>query len=159
MTDKNYLFAANTLVQQLLSMIVLDTNKLKVVESDKVLNITLSHLTKVLGLLVNTSVTELDCTVFDSSSNSHNFNNFLLEHALKNCPQISKIELMNSGKLFNRKQNILPVAHFKKSWTDLKIIKSHDYICNEKALKLIQESIPNIEYVLHICLKNEFFHC
>jgi len=147
MTKINYLFAANTLVQQLLSMIILETNQL-IIDSDKMLNIPLSHLTKVLGLLVNTSVTELDCTVFDSSSDSHNFNNFLLEHALKNCPQISKIELMNSGKLFNRKQNILPVAHFKKSWSDLKIIKSHDYICNEKALKLIQQSFPNIESVI-----------
>jgi hypothetical protein len=142
-----YLFPANTLVQKLLSVTVLDTNQLNEDDSDEMLSIPLSHLTKVLGLLVNQSVTELDCTAF--LSKVHNFNSFLLEHALKNCPKISKISLMNSGKLFNKKQNILPVAHFKKSWSNLTIIISHDnYICNEKALKLIQESFPNIESVI-----------
>jgi hypothetical protein len=54
------------------------------------------HLIKVLGLLVNPSVIELDCTVFDGG-HSRKINNFLLRHSLKNCPNISKIKLKESN--------------------------------------------------------------
>jgi hypothetical protein len=80
-----YLFAANALVQQLLSVIASDEMLLNsFTETQSVQNL--------LSLLVNPSVTELNCAVLDSNTSYGNFNDFLLKHALKNCPKISKIE-------------------------------------------------------------------
>jgi hypothetical protein len=100
---------------------------------------------------VNPNVIELNCTVFDCSSDRRAFNNLLLKHALKNCPKIRKIELMNSSNSFklNKKRVSLPVQRLKRSWTDLVCIKSHNgFTCNEKTLKLILENFPNIESVI-----------
>jgi hypothetical protein len=109
-----------------------------------------AHLTKVLGLLVNPSVTELNCTAFDHNVTvSREVNNFLVKHALKNCPNITKIELRHEKPLVSRQnRDTLPVECFKASWNNLKSIKSHnDYICNDDTLKFIQENFPNIESV------------
>jgi hypothetical protein len=140
-----YLFAANALVQQLLSVIA----------SDEMLLISFTKaqsVQKLLGLLVNSSVTELDCSVLDSNPQAGNFSDFLLNHALKNCPKISKIELKNHYR-YNHEQ-MLPVERFKLSWNNLQSIKSFDYICNEKTLKLIQENFPNIESVFLFYLES-----
>jgi hypothetical protein len=133
------LLAANTLVQQLLSVIA----------SDKKLLIPFTEARSIkvlLGLLVNPSVTELDCAVLDSNPQAGNFSDFLLKHALKNCPKISKIELTNHYR-YNHEQ-MLPVERFKLSWNNLQSINSFDYMCNEKTVKLIQENFPNIESVI-----------
>jgi len=114
-------------------------------EDQEKMFIPLPLLTKVFGVLVNPSVTELNCIAFVRDSEQC-FNNFLLEHALENCPQIRKISLENNDKLFEKKHNNnLPVELFIKSWRNLTYIKAHTFICNEKALKLIQKSFPNIE--------------
>jgi len=138
------------LVQQLLSTIASGMGQCNVnMEADKML-IPLQYLTKVLGLLVNPSVTEINCTVLDSV-NSRKFNNFLLKHTLKNCPKISKIELMNKKAFMHLlgKRDILPVDLFKKSWSDLKSIRSrNDYLSTDDTLKFIQENFPNIESVI-----------
>jgi len=138
------MFAANPMVVRFLSMIAASNND----EADKML-IPFRHLTKVLGLLVNPSITELDCTAFDGSSGTRKINNFLLEHALKHCLKIRKIKLLNSNSFrMTSKRDQLPVKRFKSSWSNLTIIKSHnDYMCNEKTLKLIRENFPNIELV------------
>jgi hypothetical protein len=147
----NYLFAANTVVQQFLSLIASGTSQFNVnLDADQLI-IPLPHLTEVLSLLVNPSVTELDCTVFDSSSSNRKFNNFLVKHALQNCPNIRKIELRNQlCATFKPHQHrdTLPVECFKRSWNNLTSIKSRDdFICNEDTLKFIQENFPNIESV------------
>jgi hypothetical protein len=106
-------------------------------------------LTKVLSLLLNSSVTELDCTVFDSYY-SQNFSNFLFKHALSNCPKINKITLMDEKLLMldNRSHDILPVELFKGSWNNLRSIHSRQwYLCTDHTLKFIQENYPNIESV------------
>jgi hypothetical protein len=131
-------------VQQILSVIASD-EKLLILFTEA------RSIKKLLGLLVNPSVTELDCAVLDSNPQAGNFSDFLLKHALKNCPKISKIELINSSNSFklNKKRASLPVLRLKRSWTDLICIKSHNgYTCNEKTLKLILENFPKIESVI-----------
>jgi hypothetical protein len=135
---KNYL-AANAVVQQFLSMLALDKFDFKK-EVDKML-IPLAHLTKVLGLLVNPTVTEIHCASFVSIGGNRKFNNFLLKHALENCPKISNIEYLS-------KSNSCSVERLKKSWDNLKSIKSEDLICKEITLKLIKKKIPNLESVV-----------
>jgi hypothetical protein len=122
-------------VQQLLSVIA----------SDKKLLIPFTEaqlVQKLLGLLVNSSVTELNCAVLDNPR-AGNFSDFLLKHALKKCPKISKIELMN--RYYH--ERMLPVERFKLSWNNLKSIKSRGYFCNEDTFQLILENFPNIESV------------
>jgi hypothetical protein len=128
MTGELYLFTANTVVQHFLTMIASGTGTRNInMEADKML-IPLTHLKKVLALLVNPSVTEINCTLFDNiRANSQKFNNFLLKHSLENCPKISKIDFMNSkpSNKFDTKRNVLPIERFKKSWNDLKSIKTN----------------------------------
>jgi hypothetical protein len=118
-----------------------------------------AKLIRLLDLLVNPSVTELNCTVFDSSFfRSRKFNNFLLVHALKNCPKISKIEFRNkqfrSSDLVKKKIDKLPIKCFKNSWNNLTSIKCQkDFIVNDNTLKLILENFPNIESV---CSKDSY---
>jgi hypothetical protein len=131
-------------VQQILSTIASGIDIYDEEETDAKSLIPLTQLNKVLSLLVNPSVTELDCTVFDIifSDDNRKFNNLLLKHALKNCPKISKIVFFKSFDCYKE----LPVKHFKQSWNNLISIKT-DYVCNEDTLKLIKENFPNIESV------------
>jgi hypothetical protein len=138
-------------VQQILSVIASDEKLL--------IPFTKARSIKVLlGLLVNPSVTELDCAVLDSNPQAGNFSDFLLKHALKNCPKISKIELTNPNR-YNPEQ-MLPVECFILSWNNLQSINSFDYICDEKTVKLIQENFPNIESVILFYLESlaNFFY-
>jgi len=151
--DKHLFTANSVVVQQFLPMISSGMAQLNInKEVDKV-----PHLTKVLSLLLNPYVTELNCKLFNRiSSYSLLFNNFLLRHTLKNCPNISKIELSTHRERptpfrvnTELDQEILPVELFKKSWNNLKSIKSqNDYHCNEDTLKFILENFPNIESVI-----------
>jgi hypothetical protein len=118
-------------------------------EANKLL-IPMPQLTKVLSLLVNSSVTEINCSAFGKKSDemSRKFNHFLLKHTLKNCPKINKVKLLSKKPFFHLlgKLEILPVELFKKSWNDVKSIKSHtEYLCTDDTLKFIQENFPNIE--------------
>jgi hypothetical protein len=110
-----------------------------------------THLPEFLSLLLNPSVTELDCTAFDIYSGcSPKYNRFLLMHALENCPKISKIEFWktDSASWSPSSRQAVPVRFFKKSWNNLKSIKTQaDYLFNKKSLKFIQENFPNIESV------------
>jgi hypothetical protein len=146
------LFAANTLVQQILSVIASDKKLLIPFTEARSIKVLLS-------LLVNSSVTELNCAVLDRNTSYGNFNDFLLKHALKNCPKISKIELTNPYKVYNYdyvQEYMLPVESLKMSWNNLRSIKIVDYICNEKTLKLIQENYPNIESVILFTARGTF---
>jgi predicted lipase len=108
---------------------------------------------KVLSLLVNSSVTEINCRAFADNSTNKKIHNFLLQHTLKNCPKLSKIELRCERKLTSltfREPEFLPVERFKNSWADLKSIKSrNEYICSVDTLKYIQENFPSIESVIY----------
>jgi hypothetical protein len=111
-------------------------------------------LMRLLDLLVNPYVTELNCAVFNKIRliRTRKFNDFLLVHALKNCPKISRIEFGNKQSLsldmFRQKIDILAIECFKNSWNNLTSIKcQEDFIVDENALKLIQENFPNIELV------------
>jgi hypothetical protein len=149
--DSSYLFAANAVVQQFLSTIASGMGEfVKNFDADKML-IPLPHMAKVLTLLMNSCVTELDCTVFDHFTGVHKFNNLLLEHSLKNCPAMSKIKFKNKDS--TEFPDILPVEQFKKSWNDLKSLKSQDFICNEQTLEFIQENFPDIESVNNFIAK------
>jgi hypothetical protein len=106
-----------------------------------------------LSLLVNPSVIELNCAVLDSNTSYGTFNDFLLKHALKNCPKISKIKLTNRHYRYNH-EHMLPVERFKLSWNNLKSIKSRSYICNEKTFKFILENFPDIESVFLFYLES-----
>jgi len=103
-----------------------------------------------LGLLVNPSVTELNCLLFNSISKGPIFSNFLLDHALENCPKITKIELLNRWRRCDRKTiDTLPVQLFKYRWNNLKSLKCYnDFIVYDNTLRFIQENFPNIESVL-----------
>jgi hypothetical protein len=143
------LFAANTLVQQILSVIASDKKLLNSFTEARLVQ-------NLLSLLVNPSVTELNCSVLDSNPRAGNFSDFLLKHAMKNCPKISKIELTNPYKLYNYdnvQEYMLPVESLKMSWNNLRSIKLVDYICNEKTVKLIQENFPNMESVFLFTLR------
>jgi hypothetical protein len=132
------------LVQQLLPSIVLVINRRA---EDKV-RIPLIHLTQLLGQLVNPSVTELDCTLFDySRANSRALKSELLANAVENCPNISKIKLARTDLLSWNNSFMIPVERLKKSWDNLKSINTafNQYKCTEDNLKFIQENIPNIE--------------
>jgi hypothetical protein len=132
------------------------------IDMKKVDLVPLPDLTKVLRLLLNPNVTEFNCTVFDSIEfESPKFNNFLLNHALVNCPKMSKIELNNrSGRRvpFKKPQFLFPIERFKQSWNNLLSIQTSqeddhgnyictDDFCNEHTLEVIQQNFPNIELV------------
>lgn len=147
-------FAANTVVQQFLSMIASGMGISNADMDAKKMLIPLPHLSEVLKQLLNPYVTELDCTLFDKvTCNAKKYNNLLLKHALKNCPKISKIYVANpKSAVYLPPEQVtdqLPVERFKQSWDNLKSINisRHDYICDENTLKLIQENCPNIESV------------
>jgi len=143
-------------VQKILSMISSGIYRCYVNrESQDIMLIPFPLLTRVLSVLVNSSTTELDCTVFDSAY-SRNLNNFLLEHALLHCPKISKIKMMNShtldAPLGRRNEVILPVEFFKSRWSNLRgINSSHWYLCTEFNLWFIRENFPDIESVNLYC--------
>jgi hypothetical protein len=105
----------------------------------------LPHLTKVLSLLVNPSVTELDCTVYDGSFSYAKINNLLMKHALQNCPNIRKINFGRVEDDIREYQKRMPIERLKKSWNNLKSIKTEGYYYEEDTLKFIQENFPNIE--------------
>jgi hypothetical protein len=142
------LFVANTLVQQFLSIIASRRSlpwEFGMGGVDQML-IPEEHLIKMLGLLVNPSITELDCTIFNEHRNLRKVNNFLLEHSLKNCPNILKIKFENNFKypLFSE----LPIECFKKSWFNLRSINIRScrtLFSNEDTLKFIQENFPNMK--------------
>jgi hypothetical protein len=144
----NTFFAANTLVQKLLPLIIPDLTNLRREAQKKFIH----PLTKVLGLLVNPSVTELDCyELLDCKLDIYQeLNSFLVEHALNNCPDIRKITLMAWEQ--HEQKHILPVCRLKKSWNNLKSINVGylSLTCNEDTLKLIQENFPNIESVFRL---------
>lgn len=150
-------FAANSVVQQFLSMIAsgLGRNNARM-DPDKML-IPLSLLPKMLKLLLNPFITELDCTAFDNIlSDKCKISKILLKHALKNCPKISKINCFNiNGKKLRgqRITDLLPIELFKQSWSNLKSITSIcGYSCNEDTFKLIRENFPNIESVFTLLM-------
>jgi hypothetical protein len=136
---RNYLFAANTLVQKFVYL-------LNMYQEKNQLLIPLPHLIELLTQLLNPSVTQLDLTLFRRISNANKI--LLLNHALKKCPKIGKIKLMefncyNYGEL----QILLPAEVFHKSWNNLKVVNctADDYIAPAETLKFIQENMPNIE--------------
>ena len=144
---------ANTVVQKFLHTISgMDCGPSNICMEPEDMLIPLKHLTKVLGLLLNPFITELDFTIFDRLPFTPNYIIFLMEYALDNCPKISKIKLMDTLiYTFYKERNLLPVERFKQSWNNLKSISCHeDYICIDETLKLIQENIPNIESVIYI---------
>jgi hypothetical protein len=147
-------------VQKFLSMIAASIVPGYLYNKEVELLVPVPHLAKVLKLLVNPSVTELDCTAFDKYSDGRRtFNKVLLLHALKNCPRISKIEFRNIDT-WNPANISLGVWHFKKSWDNLKSIKTQaDYLFDEDSLKFIQENIQNIESVSlnSLLLKRQHF--
>jgi hypothetical protein len=149
-------------VQNLWSMIASGIGKFNI-DMNKVELVPLPDLTKVLRLLLNPNVTEFNCTVFDSIEfESPKFNNFLLKHALENCPKISKIALLNKSGIripFKKQQFLLPIERFQQSWNNLLSIQTSqeddhgsysctDDFCNEHTLEVIQQNFPNIELVL-----------
>jgi hypothetical protein len=145
------LFAANSVVQQFLSMIAIGIHHFSTFAQEEKLLIPMPLLTKVLGQLVNPNVTELNCMLFDNSifeiDNScfNKDNDFLAEHALKNCPKISKIGFNHLKPLMvGGKPQELPVELLKKSWINLRTIKTTNFICKENTLKLIQQNFPNL---------------
>jgi N-acetylglutamate synthase-like GNAT family acetyltransferase len=146
------LISANTLVQRFLSMISSGIYQYNVNRDTENLLVPFALMKKVPSLLVNSSVTEINCRAFADNSTNKNIHNFLLQHALKNCPVLSKIELRCERKLTSltiREPEFLPVERFKNSWADLKSIKSrNEYICSVDTLKYIQENFPNIESVI-----------
>jgi hypothetical protein len=139
----NYLFTANAVVQRFFSMLALEIYE----EEDKLL-IPLPLLSKFLCLLVNSTVTEINCASFITMGGNLHYNNFLLEHALKNCPKISKIEFLGTSLTCStNNSHVLPVERLKKSWSNLKSIKTPDLICDENTFKLILDNFPSIESV------------
>jgi hypothetical protein len=144
-SDGILLFTANTVVQKFLSTLSSGT---KDKDEDKML-IPLQYVYQFLRLLVNPSVTEINCSGFDCYKSSRNVHNFLLRHALENCPKISKVTFMDKGLCrYPKSGEILPVERFKRSWNNLTSIKTHnDLICKEDTLKFIQQNFPNIESV------------
>jgi hypothetical protein len=155
-TNLKYIFeiiiSANTVVQLFLSMISCGMNQYFINKDAEKLLVPFALLKKVLSLLVNSSVTEINCRSLDDSGTIKKFHNFLLRHTLKNCPKISKIELRCESNLTHLticEPEFLPVERFKNSWADLRSIKSrNEYICSVDTLKYIQENFPNIESVL-----------
>jgi hypothetical protein len=149
------LFTANTVVQQFLPMLAFERN-----EKKGIMLIHWSHLTKVLAVLVNPMVTEINCASFQTTVGVLTYNDFLVEHALKNCPKISKIKFLSRPSRFACKNPliVLPAERLKKSWSNLTSINASGYFCDENTLKLMLDNFPSIESVYYIPnnIRNDF---
>jgi hypothetical protein len=110
------------------------------------------YLRPFLQLLLNPQMTQLDCTKFDIKRNSLKLHDFLLEHALNNCPNITKVKLLftRSKKCWpyhpQKDRGSLPLERFKQSWKQLAHISAdRSFSITDQCLQYIHENFPNME--------------